>query len=76
MVRAGNKSSNVKEFYRYGATTVDTGSVVGLAFVLYAEALASARYLKISDGSLRIDRGERIVSYVALYIISARSSGR
>lgn len=52
---AGNKSSYVEKLYWHGTAAINTRSIVGLAFILYTEALAGACYLEITDGSLRVN---------------------
>lgn len=57
-MRTGNESGYVEKLYRDRAATVDTRTVVRLAFIRYTEALTGACYLEITDGALRVDCGE------------------
>lgn len=58
LMRPRNKTSNIQKFYRNGATTIVTTSIIRFTPIRDVESLACAFYLQIANGSLGVDSSE------------------
>lgn len=58
LVCSWNKTRDIQKFNGYRSPSFEAASVVWFALVRNVESLACAFYLKVTNGALRINRGE------------------
>lgn len=62
LMGARHQSSNIEQLNGDGTLPAMAGPIIWFAPIFQAKSGASALYLKIANGSLRVDRGEAEIS--------------